>query len=276
MSRIADQFAKLKSQNRAGLISFITAGDPDRINSQALLDGLPDAGADFIEFGMPFSDPMADGPAIQAASLRAIKAGITIDIVLDMVKSFRVKNNHTPLILMGYYNPIYAKGIQSFCKEAAQAGVDGLIIVDLPPEEAAELSVPAKQENIDFIFMATPTTDSDRLPEVLSHASGFIYYVSIAGITGTSSAQKSDVKVALNQLRRSTSLPIAVGFGLKTPEQVHEISQIADAAVVGSAIIQLISDNLDSNGKANNQLIDKVLNFVTQLASKVTRHSLRD
>jgi tryptophan synthase alpha chain len=267
VSRIAARFAALASQGRAGLITFITAGDPDIATSQRLLDGLPAAGADLIELGMPFSDPMADGPAIQASSLRALKAGASMDTTLQLVRTFRQTDHDTPIILMGYYNPIYAAGVEDFCRAAGAAGVDGLIVVDLPPEEADELLVPARAAGIDFIFLATPTTDRGRLPAVLAKASGFVYYVSIAGITGTRSAVQSDVADAVGQLRRHTALPVAVGFGLKTPEQVAAIGQVADAAVVGSAIVQRIAGQLDAEDHAGPTLTGDVLAFVSMLSA---------
>jgi len=241
MSRIASRFEALKAEGRAGLVTFITAGDPDRATSQAILDGLPDAGADLIELGLPFSDPTADGPVIEAASHRALKAGASLKTTLDMVRAFRAKDQLTPIILMGYYNPIYAYGVDGFVKDASCVGVDGLIIVDLPPEEAAELAVPAKAAGIDIIYLTAPTTDEKRLPAVLASASGFIYYVSIAGITGAAAASEDAVKAAVARIKAHTNLPVAVGFGIKTPEQVAAIGRIADAAVVGSAIVARVA-----------------------------------
>jgi len=270
MSRISARFAALKAQGRAGLITFITAGDPDRATAQAILDGLPEAGADLIELGIPFSDPMADGPVIQLASQRALKGGATLAMTLDMVRDFRKKDAATPIILMGYYNPIYARGPEKFCREAAQAGVDGLIIVDLPPEEAKELAVPARQAGIDIVYLTAPTTDDARLPTVLASASGFVYHVSIAGITGTASAQKDAVAGALARLRRHTDLPLAVGFGIKTAAQVAEIGTMADAAVVGSAIVQKLADQLDAGGKPTKGAAASVLGFVKELAAGLT------
>jgi tryptophan synthase alpha chain len=265
MSRIAARFAKLKGEGRAGLITFITASDPDRATSQAILDGLPQAGADLIELGIPFSDPMADGPVIELASRRALKAGATLAGVLSMVAAFRRKDRETPIILMGYYNPIYAFGVERFSKEASAAGVDGLIIVDLPPEEAAELGKPARAHGIDVIYLTAPTTDDARLPTVLASASGFVYYVSIAGITGTASAQTASVAEALARLRRHTDLPLAVGFGIKTAAQVAEIGKLADAAVVGSAIVQKLADQLDESGRPKPGAAECVLGFVKEL-----------
>jgi tryptophan synthase alpha chain len=267
MSRIATRFAALKAEGRAGLVTFITAGDPDVTLSQAVLDGLPAAGADLIELGMPFSDPMADGPAIQASSLRALEAGATMDTTLQLVRNFRRHDDATPIVLMGYFNPIYAMGVDAFCQAAADAGVDGLIVVDLPPEESDELANPAEASGIDFIFLATPTTDAARLPTVLAKASGFIYYVSIAGVTGTRSAISGDVDRAVARLRRSTTLPVAVGFGLKTAAQVAQTAAIADAAVVGSAIVQCLADHLDAEGHGSTALVPAVLGLVGELAA---------
>ncbi len=267
MSRIAARFAALKAEGRAGLVTFLTAGDPDGATSLALLEGLPAAGADLIEIGMPFSDPMADGPAIQASSLRALAAGANLTSTLDMVKTFRIKNDTVPVILMGYYNPIHAHGVAAFCAEAGAAGVDGLIVVDLPPEEAEELAGPARAQGIDFIFLTAPTTDDVRLPTVLASASGFLYYVSIAGVTGTASASLEAIEGAMTRLRRHTALPVAVGFGLRTAEQVAAVGKLADAAVVGSAIVQKLADGLTADGKAKPGLVNEVLAFVTDLAA---------
>jgi tryptophan synthase alpha chain len=267
MSRISARFAALKAEGRAGLVTFITAGDPDAATSQRILDALPAAGADLIELGMPFSDPMADGPAIQVASQRALAAGAGLASTLAMVRRFRSGDQATPIILMGYYNPIYAHGVEAFCAEAAEAGVDGLIVVDLPPEEARELTVPAKASGIDFIVLTAPTTDDERLPVVLANASGFVYYVSIAGITGTASAGREAIAGAIARLRRHTDLPIAVGFGLKTAEQVAMVGELAEAAVVGSAIVQKVADGLDAQGKPRANLVETVLAFVADLAA---------
>ena len=267
MNRIAQRFAALKAQGRAGLVTFVTAGDPDVATSQALLDGLAEAGADLIELGMPFSDPMADGPAIQASSKRALEAGASMATTLQLVRNFRRRDSQTPLILMGYYNPIYAMGAQPFCQAAAQAGVDGLIVVDMPPEEVDELRDPARAHGIDFIFLATPTTDAVRLPTVLAKATGFVYYVSIAGITGTRSAASTDVAEAVARLKAQTALPVAVGFGLKTAEQVAAVAAVADAAVVGSAIVQRLAAHLDQPDRTG--LVDDVLGFVRELAAGV-------
>jgi tryptophan synthase alpha chain len=267
MTRIEARFAALKKEGRAGLITFVTAGDPDRATSQAILDGLPAAGADLIELGLPFSDPMADGPVIELASQRALKNGATVVRTLEMVAEFRKKNADTPIILMGYYNPIYAHGAERFCADAAKAGVDGLIIVDLPPEEAAELGGPARAQGIDVIYLTTPTSDDARLPTVLASASGFVYHVSIAGITGTASAPLDAVSDAVARIRRHTGLPLAVGFGIKTAAQVAEIGKLADAAVVGSAIVQKLADQLDESGKPKEGAAASVLGFVKELAA---------
>lgn len=244
MSRIAARFARLKAENRAALVTFITAGDPDRATSQSLLDGLPEAGADIIELGMPFTDPMADGPVIELAAGRALKAGGSLKRTIGMVAAFREKDADTPIILMGYYNPVYAWGPEKFAADAAKAGVDGLIIVDLPPEEADELVPHLRAHGIDFIVLTTPTSDDARLPVVLANASGFVYYVSIAGITGTASAAGSAIEDAVARIRRHTALPVCVGFGIKTPAQAAEVAGIADGAVVGSAIVSVLADHI--------------------------------
>ena len=237
MSRLAARFAKLAAENRAALVTYAMAFDPDRADSQELLNGLPAAGADIIEFGMPFTDPMADGPAIQYAAQRALAAGGCLKGVLEMVAAFRQGDDATPLILMGYYNPVYAWGPEKFCADAARAGVDGLILVDLPPEEADELLPHCRASGIDFIFLTTPTSDDARLPAIVGDASGFVYYVSIAGITGTASASATAIGEAVARIKRHTALPVCVGFGIKTPEQAAEVARLADGAVVGSAIV---------------------------------------
>ncbi len=269
MSRIAHRFAELKAAGRAGLVTYLTCGDPDAATFQRILDGLPQAGADLVEIGMPFSDPMADGPAIQAAGLRALKAGMTLTGVLAIVRQFRAAEDATPVILMGYYNPIYRYGVARFLADAKTAGVDGLIIVDLPPEHDDELCLPAQKVGIDFIRLATPTTDDKRLPKVLTNTSGFIYYVSIAGITGTKSAQAGNVSAAVARLKRHTSLPVAVGFGIRTPAQAAEVARIADAAVVGSALVEGVATALDAQGRALPELVATVLDQVRGLAQGV-------
>ena len=265
--RIAKRFAALKAAGRGGFVTFLTAGDPDHKTFEKILLGLPAAGADIIELGMPFSDPMADGPAIQASSLRALKAGANMGRTLALVKSFRAQDDETPIVLMGYYNPIYIYGVDRFLEDARSAGVDGLIVVDLPPEEDEELCVPALKAGLNFIRLATPTTDDERLPTVLRNTSGFVYYVSVLGITGTKSAGEAEVKEAVERLQRHTDLPIAVGFGIKTPDAVRDIASTADAAVVGSAIVSRIADDLDENGRPSGALVGKIHDYVRELSS---------
>lgn len=240
MSRIVNCFTALKEKKQTALVTFITAGDPNYQTSLSILQQLPDAGADIIELGMPFTDPMADGPTIQKASLRALKSGQSLLKTLEMVATFRQNNQHTPIVLMGYFNPIHHFGVERFTHAARKAGVDGLIIVDLPAEHDADLCIQAQNENIDFIRLTTPTTDDKRLPRVLSNSSGFVYYVSVAGITGTASATNEQIEIAIERLRRHTSLPICVGFGIKTTEQASNIAKLADGVVVGSAFVNLI------------------------------------
>ncbi len=268
--RIAARFAELRQSGRGGLVTFLTAGDPDPETSWDLLAGLANAGADLIELGMPFSDPMADGPAIQASSLRALKAGMNMVGTLDLVRRFRATDQTTPIVLMGYYNPIYSYGTDRFLADALEAGVDGTIVVDLPPEEDAEFCLPASAAGLDFIRLATPTSDDKRLPKVLKNSSGFVYYVSVAGITGTKSAGQADIAGAVGRLKRHTDLPVAVGFGIKTAAQVGEITKVADAAVVGSALINTVAANLDEGGRAKNGLVQAVLDDVTALAAGLT------
>jgi len=268
VSRIANRFAELRAKNRAAFIPFITAGDPDAQTSFELLQRLPEAGADLIEFGMAFSDPMADGPAIQASSLRALKAGMTLKGTLKLVKRFRARDTKTPVVLMGYFNPIHAHGLEHFVRDASVAGVDGLIVVDLGPEEDAPLRALANKAGIDIVRLATPTTDDSRLLTVLNGASGFLYYVSVAGVTGTKTFTNDDVSRALTRIRRATQLPIAVGFGIREPAQAAAIARFTDAAVVGSAIVGRIAD-----AKARNlppaQLVDDALSFCVSLAKAV-------
>ena len=266
--RIARRFAALKAAKRGGLVTFVTAGDPDADTSLKLLAGLPAAGADLIEIGMPFSDPMADGPAIQASSLRALAAGMTLEKTLELVRRFRAGDNDTPIVLMGYYNPIYQYGVGRFLADFKAAGADGLIVVDLPPEEDEELCVPALKAGVNFIRLATPTTDDRRLPAVLRNTSGFVYYVSILGITGTRSAGHAEVKEAVERLKRHTELPVAVGFGIKTPEQAAAVARVADAAVVGSALVSRVADRIAAGG-AGNGAAEEVLGLVRQLAAGV-------
>jgi tryptophan synthase alpha chain len=267
--RIARRFAALKQQRRGGLVTFVTAGDPDLGTSMEILRRLPAAGADVIELGMPFSDPMADGPAIQASSQRALRAGQTVRRTLGMVAAFRQADGETPVVLMGYYNPIYVYGVTSFVADAKQAGVDGLIVVDLPPEEVDELYLPAAAVGLDIVFLAAPTTDDARLPRVLARAGGFLYYVSITGITGTRSADSAALGAAIGRIRRHTHLPIAVGFGIKTPEQAAAMAEAADAAVVGSAVVGLLAQHLGADGSAGPRLVDEVIGFVGSLAAGV-------
>ncbi|HYG89734.1 MAG TPA: tryptophan synthase subunit alpha [Azospirillum sp.] len=267
--RIARRFAALKAQGRAGLVTFITAGDPDHETCRAVLQGLPEAGADLIELGMPFTDPMADGPAIQAAGLRALKAGAKTTRTLELVAEFRKADQDTPIILMGYYNPIYSYGVERFLTDARGAGIDGLIVVDLPPEEDEELCVPALKAGVNFVRLATPTSDDARLPAVLKNTSGFVYYVSVAGITGAKSADDTAVADAVKRLKRHTDLPVAVGFGIKTPAQAAAVARVADAAVVGSAIVSRIAANLGEDGVAQPELVADVLGFVRELSAGV-------
>jgi tryptophan synthase alpha chain len=266
MSRIASRFAALKAANKKAFIPFITAGDPDLSIFAELLAGLPKAGCDLIEIGMPFSDPMADGPAIERANLRAFAAGIKMDKTLHLVADFRKQDKETPIILMGYTNPIYAYSLEKFMVAASAAGVDGLILPDLPPEEDTELRLAAQNHNIDLVRLVAPTTDEQRLPVVLDGASGFLYYVSITGITGSKQASVEPVRKAVEAIRRQSSLPVAVGFGITTPEQAQEIAKTADAIVVGSAIVNRIAANLDTNNKAKPDLVKDVLEFVETLA----------
>jgi len=267
--RIEARFAALAAEDRAAFIPFIMAADPTIEASLAILKGLPAAGADLIELGVMFSDPMADGPVIQAAGLRAKAGGSSVRQTLAMVRAFRAGDDTTPLILMGYYNPIYIYGVDAFLRDAKAAGVDGLIVVDLPPEEDEELCLPALAAGMHFVRLATPTTDDRRLPAVLAHTSGFLYYVSIAGITGTASAREEVIQAAVARLKRHTDLPVAVGFGIKTPEQAAAVARVADAAVVGSSIVQTIADNIDPDGQPTADLVDRVLAFARALADGV-------
>ncbi|MBW6505858.1 MAG: tryptophan synthase subunit alpha [Rhodobacteraceae bacterium] len=242
MTRIDATFARLRGQNRKAFVAYIMAGDPDVAGSLAVMRGMPAAGVDVIELGMPFTDPMADGPTIQAAGQRSLAGGHKMDMTLQMVRDFRADDGETPIVLMGYYNPIYARGVTRFLDEAAAAGVDGLIVVDLPPEEDAELCLPAQAAGLNFIRLATPTTDAKRLPKVLQNTSGFVYYVSVTGITGAAAAQAADVGPEVARIKASTDLPVIVGFGITTPEAAQTIASVADGCVVGSAIVKLIGD----------------------------------
>ena len=268
-TRLDKRFAKLKAEGRSVFVTFMTACDPDFDASYDILRGLPAAGADVIELGMPFTDPMADGPAIQASSQRALKSGATLKRTLDLVRRFRETDSDTPIVLMGYYNPIYHMGVAAFLDAAKDAGVDGLIVVDLPPEEDDELCEPALQAGLNFIRLATPTTDDKRLPAVLANTSGFVYYVSINGITGSASPQARDVAAAVARIKRHTQLPVAVGFGIRTPEQAASIAKAADGAVVGSAIVSAIAGELDAQGKMKSGGPARVLELVADLASAV-------
>ncbi|MFZ5781976.1 MAG: tryptophan synthase subunit alpha [Pseudomonadota bacterium] len=271
MSRITQRFAHFKADKRAGLVTYITAGDPDIDVSYQILKGLPAAGADLIELGMPFTDPMADGPSIQAAGQRALKAGITVDATFDLVRRFRkdTGDDATPILLMGYYNLVYQRGPERFCKEAAAAGVDGFILVDLPPEEADELKPHAVASHLDTVLLTAPTTDDKRLPAVLKYSSGFVYFVSVLGITGTKSATEDAVRTHVARIKRHTPLPVGVGFGIKTPDQAAAIARHADAAVVGSAIVDRVKAGLDGAGKPKADLVPGVLAYVRALADGV-------
>ncbi|WP_192985388.1 tryptophan synthase subunit alpha [Pseudomonas sp. EggHat1] len=264
MSRLQNRFAELKQENRAALVTFITAGDPDYATSLSILKGLPDAGADVIELGMPFTDPMADGPAIQLANIRALAGKQGMQQTLQMVREFRTSNQSTPLVLMGYYNPIFVYGVERFIADAKAAGVDGLIVVDLPPEHNDELCEPAQSAGIDFIRLTTPTTDDDRLPTVLAGSSGFVYYVSVAGVTGAGAATMDHVEEAVARLRRHTDLPLCIGFGIRTPEHAAEVARRAEGAVVGSALIDKIAE-----AQSPQQAIDGVLGLCRELAEGV-------
>ena len=268
-TRIDRRFATLKAEGRAALVTFVSAGDPDRATSEKILNGLPAAGADVIELGMPFSDPMADGPAIQASSLRALEAGQDMHATLQMVTDFRKTDNETPIVLMGYYNPIYQFKPEAFLDAAKSAGVDGLIVVDLPPEADDELCLPAMERGINFIRLATPTTDEKRLPQVLNNTSGFVYYVSITGITGAAAPDTQRVKQEVKRIKASTDLPVAVGFGVRTPEQAKAIAEGADGVVVGSALVTTIAENLDSDGRATGKTVPSLLDLVKKLASSL-------
>jgi len=269
LSRIAARFAALKREGRGALIPFLEAYDPDAATSMAILRGMPGAGADLIEIGMPFTDPMADGPTIQRAGLRGLKAGATLARTLAMVQDFRLDDSDTPVILMGYLNPIASYGPQRFCTDAAAAGVDGLIVVDLPTEEADLLAGPARTNGLDIIRLVAPTTDDARLPLVLRGSSGFVYYVSITGITGTRSASVASLAAAVPRVRAATDLPIAIGFGVRTPAQAAEAVRVADAAVVASALIDTLSASLDADGRATPDTARRVLDQVRALADGV-------
>jgi tryptophan synthase alpha chain len=265
-TRIDKRFAKLRNEGRKALVTFVTAGDPDYETSLKIISGLPGAGADVIEIGMPFSDPMADGPPIQASGLRALKAGQNMIKTLQLVRDVRKSDAETPIVLMGYYNPIYVYGNERFLDDAVAAGVDGLIVVDVPPEADDELCVPAIARGLNFIRLATPTTDDKRLPAVLKNTSGFVYYVSITGITGAGSAKATDVGRQVARIKKSTDLPVAIGFGVKTPEQAKELASHGDAVVVGSALVSKIAESLDKDGKPTATTASGVLQLVQSLS----------
>ena len=272
--RIDTAFAKAKVENRGSLGVFITAGDPDAATTEALLDGLVDAGVDFIELGMPFSDPMADGPAIQAASLRALKGGMTLTATLEIARNFRQRHPDMPLVLMGYYNPIFIYGNDRFIADSLAAGVDGLIIVDLPPEEDSELCIPARDAGLNVVRLITPTSHDQRLPAILEQASGFVYYVSVTGITGMASAAATSITNAYQRIRKQTDLPIVTGFGIRTPEQAAQFASLSDGAVVGSAVVDIIADgvaNPTSPNAAENRaaIVRKVAAFVGELIKAI-------
>ena len=268
-TRIDHRFAALKTDGRAALVTFLTAGDPDPETSLAILRALPKAGADVVELGMPFTDPMADGPAIQMSSQRALKAGQTLKATLDMVRAFRQSDDTTPIVLMGYYNPIYIYGVARFLADAKSVGVDGLIVVDLPPEEDEELCLPALKAGLNFIRLATPTTDDKRLPAVLANTSGFVYYVSITGITGSASADSGAVGEAVARIKRHTKLPVCVGFGIRTPDAARAIAENANGAVVGTALVDALHGSLDAEGRATARTVTAVADLVSSLAQGV-------
>jgi len=268
-TRIDARFAELKREGRSAFVTFLMAGDPDPDTSLQIIKALPKAGADIIEIGMPFTDPMADGPSIQAAGLRALKAGTTLKKTLAMVRAFRENDKATPLVLMGYYNPIYIYGVDKFLADAKSAGVDGLIIVDLPPEEDTELCLPALKAGLNFIRLATPTTDDKRLPAVLANTSGFVYYVSITGITGAAAADSKAVGEAVARIKRHTDLPVCVGFGIRTPEAAQAIAKRANGAVVGTALVDALRGSLDGEGRATAKTVSAVADLAASLAKGV-------
>ena len=269
MLRIEARFAKCRAEGRAALVTYVMAGDPDPETSLAVLKSLPKSGADVVEFGMPFTDPMADGPAIQAAGLRALKAGQTTSKTLDLARRFRAEDRDTPLILMGYFNPIYQYGVERFLADARHAGVDGLIVVDLPPEEDDELCLPALKAGLAFIRLATPTTDERRLPAVLANTAGFVYYVSITGITGAATPDFGKVATAVERVKRHTSLPVVVGFGVKNGRHAAAIAEAADGVVVGTAVVEALKGSLDESGRATSQTVEAVTTLVRDLSAGV-------
>jgi tryptophan synthase alpha chain len=268
-TRIDARFAQLRREGRSAFVSFVMAGDPDPVTSLGIIKALPKAGADLIEIGMPFTDPMADGPSIQAAGLRALKAGMTLTKTLALVGEFREEDDTTPLVLMGYYNPIYIYGVERFLSDAKTAGVDGLIIVDLPAEEDEELCLPALKAGLNFIRLATPTTDDKRLPAVLANTSGFVYYVSITGITGAAAADSRVVAEAVARIKRHTDLPVCVGFGIRTPEAAQAIAERANGAVVGTALVDALRASLDADGHATAGTVNAVAELAASLAQGV-------
>ena len=272
-NRIERKFAQTRAENRAALVTFLMGGDPDPATSLEIIAGLPHAGADLIEIGMPFTDPMADGPSIQAAGLRALRRGATLAGVLDLVRAFREGDDHTPIILMGYYNPVYVYGVERFLAAAKTAGVDGFIIVDLPPEEDEEFRLPASRAGLDLIRLTSPTTDDDRLPVVLENASGFIYHVSITGVTGAAIPDYSKVGAAVERLKRRTRLPIAVGFGVKTESNAAAVAEHADAVVVGTALVDALKNSLDAEGARGPNTLAAVCGLVQNLSRGVRRAS---
>ena len=272
LKRIKSKFEELKNSNKKGLITFVTAGDPNYDTSLEILKKLPDAGADIIEIGMPFTDPMADGPGIQASYLRALEAGQTLKKTIQLVKDFREFNSNVPIVLMGYYNPIYKYGVETFIKNIKEIGVDGIIVVDLPPEADRELCIPANEKGIDFIRLATPTSNEDRLPKIVNNASGFLYYVSVAGITGSKAPEISSIESKIKTIRNFTDIPIAVGFGIKTPEQAVNIAKTADAVVVGSAIIDKINEAYKKDKNNIKLIADSAANLVKTLSNALNNY----
>lgn len=262
MTRIDARFAALKAENRKAFVAYVMAGDPDYATSLELVQGLPGAGVDIIELGMPFTDPMADGPTIQLAGQRALEGGQTLQKTLDMARAFRASDDETPIVMMGYYNPIHNRGVERFLADAKEAGIDGLIVVDLPPEEDEELCIPAQAAGLNFIRLATPTTDDKRLPEVLQNTSGFVYYVSITGITGAAAAEAADVGPEVARIKARTDLPVIVGFGIRSPETAEAIAAVADGAVVGSAIVKLVEEG---------RPVPEILDYVAGLAEGAHR-----
>ncbi|WP_027531588.1 tryptophan synthase subunit alpha [Bradyrhizobium sp. WSM3983] len=268
-TRIDTRFAELKQAGRSAFVTFVMAGDPDPATSLEIIKALPKSGADVIELGMPFTDPMADGPSIQAAGLRALKVGMTLKKTLDLVRDFRKDDNATPIVLMGYYNPIYIYGVDKFLVDAKAAGIDGLIIVDLPPEEDDELCLPTMKAGLNFIRLATPTTDDKRLPAVLANTSGFVYYVAITGITGAAAADATAISEPVARIKRHIKLPVCVGFGIRTPENARDIASHADGAVVGTALVDALKDSLDAEGRATAKTVNAVAELTAALAQGV-------